>query len=225
MKFFSSLLLRSVALVAPVLISSLHAEAPPVAPPPSVTPDAALRRLMDGNARFAANDMSPKPPPSRREEVAKGQRPFAIIVGCADSRVAPELLFDEGLGDLFVTRLAGNLVEGYALGSIEYAVAVLGARLIVVLGHERCGAVDAALTGAKVPGHIPALVKAIAPAVKATKGQPGDPLANAIKKNAELVANGIRANKPALSALAGGAEVRVVSAYYDLDTGKIEFAK
>jgi carbonic anhydrase len=125
-------------LVAAAAISSWALGADPATP--SVTPDEALSRLKTGNERFAGSKESTgKPVAARRAETAKEQHPFAIIVGCADSRAAPEIIFDQSIGDLFVIRTAGNLVDDYALGSIEYGVEHLGARLIVVLGHERCG--------------------------------------------------------------------------------------
>jgi len=190
---------------------------------PSVGPDAALARLKAGNARFVDRSTSgSKPTAARRAETANGQHPFAIIVGCADSRTAPEIVFDQNIGDLFVIRTAGNLVDNYALGSIEYAVAHLGSRLIVVLGHQNCGAVKAALSGGEAPGHVHDLVHAIEPAVDAVKGKPGDPLANAIHENDARVAEKIR-SKAKLGALAS--QVRIVEGYYDLHTGKVEWAQ
>src|SRR4029077_17465300 len=125
-----------------------------------------------GNLRFVTSPMSKeKPTAERRTATAQAQHPFAIILGCADSRVSPELVFDENLGDLFVIRTAGNLIDEHALGSIEYAVEHLGTRLIVVLGHERCGAVTAALESSHAPGHINSLVRDIQPAVKAAKNK------------------------------------------------------
>jgi carbonic anhydrase len=192
-------------------------------PAASVSADAALAKLKEGNLRFATSETSQgKPTSARRAETAQAQHPFAIIVGCADSRTAPELVFDQNLGDLFVIRTAGNLVDDHALGSIEYAVAHLGARLIVVLGHTRCGAVTAALESDQAPGHVQSLVRDIQPAVKASKGKPGDALAVATVENAREVAAQIKA-KAALGDLAQ--EVRIVYAIYDLDTGKIEWAK
>jgi len=192
-------------------------------PAASVSADNALAKLKEGNLRFATSEVSQsKPTAARRAETAQAQHPFAIIVGCADSRTAPELVFDQNLGDLFVIRTAGNLVDDHALGSIEYAVAHAGARLIVVLGHTRCGAVTAALESDRAPGHIQSLVRDIQPAVKAAKGKPGDALAAAITENARQVAAQIK-TKAALGDLAK--EVRIVSAIYDLDTGKIEWAK
>lgn len=191
-------------------------------PASSISADAALAKLKEGNLRFATSEVSQgKPTAARRAETAQGQHPFAIVVACADSRTAPELVFDQNLGDLFVVRTAGNLVDDHALGSIEYAVAHLGARLIVVLGHSRCGAVMAALESDQAPGHIQSLVRDIQPAIKAAKGKPGDALAAAITENAREVAAQIKA-KAALGDLAK--EVRIVFAVYDLATGKIEWA-
>jgi carbonic anhydrase len=190
-------------------------------PAASVSADAALAKLKEGNLRFASSEVSQsKPTAARRAETAQAQHPFAIILGCADSRTPPELIFDQNLGDLFVIRTAGNLVDDHALGSIEYAVAHLGARLVVVLGHQRCGAVQAALESDHAPGHIESLVRDIQPAVKAAKGKPGDALSAAVTENTRQVAAQIKA-KAALGDLAK--EVRIVSAVYDLDTGKIDW--
>jgi carbonic anhydrase len=182
----------------------------------------ALARLQEGNRRFVNADVSPAKPLARqRAATAQTQRPFAIVVACADSRVAPEIVFDQGLGELFVIRTAGNLVDDYALGSIEYAVDHLGARLVLVLGHERCGAVAAALSGGEAPGHVRALVDAIAPAVKRSHvAGGGDPLDAAVVENARAVAKKIRESRPALSDLAH-AEVKIVAARYDLDSGVV----
>jgi carbonic anhydrase len=187
----------------------------------SVTADDALGRLKTGNERFAAAKISAgKPVAERRAETAQTQHPFAIVVGCADSRTAPEIIFDQNIGDLFVIRTAGNLVDDYALGSIEYAVDHLGTRLIVVLGHERCGAVTAALASASAPGHVNSLVRDIQPAVAASKGKEGDALTNAIHENDAEVAQKIR-KQAQLGDLTS--QVRIVEGYYDLDTGKVEW--
>src|SRR5216683_1840927 len=162
-------------------------------PAASVSADNALAKLKEGNLRFATSEVSQsKPTAARRAATAQAQHPFAIIVGCADSRIPPELVFDQNLGDLFVIRTAGNLVDDHALGSIEYAVAHAGARLIVVLGHTRCGAVTAALESDHAPGHIQSLVRDIQPAVKAAKGKPGDALAATVTENARQVAAQIK---------------------------------
>jgi carbonic anhydrase len=191
-------------------------------PAASVSADAALAKLKESNLRFASSEVSQsKPTAARRAETAQAQHPFAIILGCADSRTPPELIFDQNLGDLFVIRTAGNLVDDHALGTIEYGVAHLGARLVVVLGHQRCGAVQAALESDHAPGHIESLVRDIQPAVKAAKGKPGDALSATVTENARQVAAQIKA-KAALGDLAK--EVRIVYAVYDLDTGKIDWA-
>ena len=189
---------------------------------PDVAPDEALSRLKAGNERFASSkESASKPVAARRAETAQAQHPFATIIACADSRTAPEIVFDQNIGDLFVIRTAGNLVDDYALGSIEYAVEHLGVRLVVVLGHERCGAVTAAPASASAPGHVNALVRDIQPAVAASKDKEGDKLANAIHENDAEVAAKIR-KEAQLGDLA--AKVQVVEGYYKLDTGKVEWA-
>ena len=210
---------HKLALIAILALTNSTFASDPAAP--TVSPDDALNRLKTGNERFVSSkESATKPVAARRAETAQTQHPFATIIGCADSRVAPEIVFDQSIGDLFVIRTAGNLVDEYALGSIEYAVEHLGVRLIVVLGHERCGAVTAALAGGTAPGHVNALVRDIQPAVVATKGKEGDALANAIHENDALVAAKIR-KQAELGALAS--QVRVVEGYYDLDTGKVEW--
>ncbi|PYK67030.1 MAG: carbonic anhydrase [Verrucomicrobia bacterium] len=192
-------------------------------PTPSVSTDAALANLKEGNARFATHEVSQgKPNAAKRAETAQTQRPFAIVVACADSRTSPELIFDHNIGDLFVVRTAGNLVDDYALGSIEYAVNHLGARLIVVVGHDGCGAVKAALTSDTAPGHVQSLVRDIQPAIKAVKGKEGDPLHLAITENARLMADKIRSQTD-FGELAK--EVRIVYGVYDLTTGKVDWGK
>jgi carbonic anhydrase len=212
--------LSNLILLATIALRSLVMAADPTAP--SVPADEALNRLKAGNERFAHSKVSEgKPVAERRAATAQAQHPFAIIVGCADSRTSPEIVFDQGIGDLFVVRTAGNLVDDYALGSIEYAVEHLGSRLIVVLGHQRCGAVQAALAGGSAPGHIEALVRAIQPAVAASKEMKGDPLTNAVHENDAEVATKIR-KRAQLGELAS--QVRIVEGYYDLDSGKVEWA-
>ena len=192
-------------------------------PAPSVDADAALAKLKEGNARFSSSKVSQgKPTAAKRAETAQAQHPFAIVLGCADSRTAPEIVFDQNIGDLFVVRTAGNLVDEHALGSIEYAVDHLGARLIVVLGHTRCGAVTAALASDTAPGHVQSLVRDIQPAVKAAKGKDGNVTDLTVAENARLMAAKIR-NEASLGEFAK--EVRIISGVYDLDTGKVEWAK
>jgi carbonic anhydrase len=190
-------------------------------PVASVSADDALAKLKEGNARFVKNKVSTsKPTAARRAETAQGQHPFAIILGCADSRTSPEIIFDQNIGDIFVDRNAGNLVDEHTLGTIEYAVEHLGVRLIVVLGHERCGAVSAAVAGDSAPGHIQSLVRDIQPAVQAVKGKPGDQVHLAVAENARLMAEEIR-TKASFGDIAK--DVKIIPAVYDLDSGKVDW--
>ncbi|RBP43721.1 carbonic anhydrase [Roseimicrobium gellanilyticum] len=192
---------------------------------PTVTGAEALNLLKEGNVRFVADKLNhPHQDRTSRAELAKGQHPFAIVLGCADSRTSPELVFDQGLGDLFVIRVAGNVLNDETIGSIEYAVEHLGSPLIVVLAHERCGAVKAArdtiATNGKAPGHIQSLVKAIEPAVATTSSADAETTA---KANALHVAKTLRESEPFLKEKAAAGKLTVVGAHYDLDTGKVEF--
>jgi carbonic anhydrase len=187
-----------------------------------------VQKLAEGNQRYVAGQpIHPRQDEARRTEVAAGQKPFAVVVGCSDSRTAPEILFDQGLGDLFVTRLAGNVVDDAALGSIEFAVAKLGARVVVVLGHEKCGAViaavDAVNKGSVPPAHLASFVDAIKPAVESVKNQPGDQVDNAVRANVKLIVEKLKASSPVLAPLVQSGELQIVGARYDLDNGKVEF--
>jgi carbonic anhydrase len=206
-----------------VFLNITHYASAGVEPPPS----AAWTRLREGNSRFVSGQLQhPHQDAQRRLETAAGQKPFAVIIGCADSRASPEILFDQGLGDLFVVRLAGNVVDDAALGSVEFAVANLGARLIVVLGHEKCGAVQATLGvmagSAPPPGHIARIVEAIQPAALAAKAQPGDPLENAITENIRSVAARLRESSPVLAPYLASGALQIVGARYDLEAGKVQ---
>ena len=186
----------------------------------SLTPDAALAKLLAGNQRFA-NQTTKKPNQGafRLQEVAQGQHPFAAILGCADSRVPVEILFDRGLGDLFTVRVAGNVATPEEIGSLEYAT-LLGIQVILVLGHERCGAVTAALTNNPVPGQIGSILEQIQPAIVATKGQAGDPLKNAIVANVNNQITTLKSS-PVLAKLIESDKLIIVGGYYDLDTGLV----
>jgi carbonic anhydrase len=187
-----------------------------------VSPTMTLERLIAGNRRFASgHPIGLRRDLNRRAEVAQGQRPPAVIVGCSDSRVPAELIFDQGIGDLFITRLAGNIVDDAALGSIEYGVKVLHARLIVVLGHDRCGAVEAALKGGSLPGHLASFVDPIRPAVEETHGQPGDALRNAVNANVRHMVRLLRTSQPILAGEVKSGRLKVVGARYDLENGKV----
>lgn len=202
-----------ILLLLPVLAADEHHAGVPA--------DKALALLSAGNARYVAHrETHPDASLERRAELTKGQHPYAVIVGCADSRVPPELVFDAGLGDLFVIREAGNVVDDVVLGSIEYAVAHAGVKLVMVLGHESCGAVTAAVNHTR-EAHITSIVKAIQPSVEATKSQPGDAVHNCVLANARRVAGQIRNSRPLLSEAVRTGELKVVAADYDLATGKV----
>ena len=186
-----------------------------------ITPDKALQELLDGNDRFVKRKRkNPNQTYSRLVEVAKGQKPFASILGCADSRVPSEIVFDQGLGDLFVCRVAGNIATPEEIGSLEFGSLILGSKVIMVVGHERCGAVSAALKGGEVPGQIGSLLEAIKPSVESSKGQSGDKLENACKANILAQVKKLESS-PVLSKLIGEEKLKIAGAYYDLDTGKI----
>lgn len=189
----------------------------------NITPDAALQKLMDGNQRYIDQKRTfPDQSRSRVLEVAQGQHPFATILGCSDSRVAPEILFDQGLGDLFDIRVAGNILDDAVVGSMEYAAAELGVPLLVILGHERCGAVKAALDGKPLPGKIGSLAAAIKPAVDATKGQPGDAWDNAVRAHVKMSVNQLKQSSLIIAEAVKAGKLKVVGGRYDLDTGKVE---
>jgi carbonic anhydrase len=185
-------------------------------------PDAALKALMDGNARFVDGKTAhPRQDVNRVKETAKGQKPFAIIVGCSDSRVPNEIIFDQGLGDLFIVRTAGQVSTYASWGSIEFAEEVLGAHLIMVLGHTKCGAVKAAVELPKVPGHIVTLINEIKPAAQKVKGMPGDPVENAVRENVRMQVEKLKGLEPVLAERVRDGKVRIVGGVYDLETGKV----
>ena len=192
---------------------------------PSVAPTEAISKLKEGNGRYTSGNLQhPGQTAEQRTELAKTQHPFAAILSCSDSRVPPEIVFDQGLGDLFVVRVAGNVINDEGMGSLEYTVDHLGTRLILVLGHQRCGAVDAAkqtiAAKGKAPGHIQSLVTAIKPAVEATAK---DDLDTTIKANVKNVVQALRSSTPILKAEVDSGKIQVVGGYYSLDTGAVTF--
>jgi carbonic anhydrase len=194
--------------------------------PGGMSPEAALKQLMAGNARYVTTQTEhPSQSNDRRVEVAKGQHPIAVILGCADSRVPPELLFDQGLGDLFTVRVAGNIADDAVIGSVEYALEHLGATLVMVLGHERCGAVQAALdlsnSGGEAPGHLGALVGPIKSAVEMAKIQGGDMLDAAVVANVCNVTDQLKTGEPVIAEMVHAGKVKIVGGRYDLDTGEV----
>ena len=186
--------------------------------------DSILRRLTEGNLRYVSSKpVHPNQGGDRRVEVSKGQSPVAVIVGCSDSRIPPEIVFDQGLGDLFVIRVAGNVLDDIGMGSIEYAVDHLGVGVVVVLGHGRCGAVSATVGGGEAHGHIGSIVNAIAPALARAKGLEGDLTDNTIRANVNLVVEQIRSSQPILAKKSDEGKVKIVGAYYNIESGKVEF--
>jgi len=192
-----------------------------------LTPHEALLRLKKGNERYVNGVMKRHDFLSERAALAGGQNPFAGILSCADSRVAPEYAFDSGRGDLFVVRVAGNFLNEDALASFEYTIKFLGTTLLVVLGHDKCGAVDAAIKtvkdGAELPGHLPGLVEHIRPAVKTAMAEQGDLLANAIRENVLLNVENLKTATPLISRYVTEDKVHVVGGIYKLDDGRIEW--
>ena len=198
----------------------------PPKPQNVISPDAALDRLTKGNGRYIRGIGLRHDFAHEREALSTGQNPFAAILSCADSRIAPELCFDTARGDLFVCRVAGNFASDEMVASLEYAVAVLKTPLIMVLGHEACGAVDATIKslkdGTTLPGHLPSLVAALKPAVDAVQGQSGDLLANATRRNVTLNVDKLKNAAPILNASAADNKIRVVGGIYELRTGKVQ---
>jgi len=190
------------------------------------TPDEALKLLVAGNARYVANQPQQRDFSAGRASRALGQAPFAAILGCADSRIAPELAFDQGAGDLFVVRVAGNFVTPDGLGSLEYGAAVLGTKLIMVLGHHSCGAVNSTVAalqkGNTLPGHIADLVRAMKPGIEPTLMQPGSDLEQrAVVANVQYNVNRLKTATPILAAMVAKNEIGVVGGVYDIATGKV----
>jgi carbonic anhydrase len=217
-------LLCAVSCLAATGALAAHPAAHPAADPESVPADEALTRMLEGNHRFVQSvPMHPDQDPARRFLLASGQAPMAIVLCCSDSRVPPEVVFDQGLGNLFVVRVAGNVANQIGIASLEYAAEHLGTRLIVVLGHERCGALTAAVKGGELPGHLPALMTALQPAVAAKRDARGDPVEGAIRANIELNVEQLRESAPILSELVEKGELKIVGARYDLDTGIVEW--
>ncbi len=229
---------RNVLLVAASLLSVKAAGAKEIkketkketkAPPKPqnvLSPDASLERLLKGNSRYVDGVALRHDFKHEREALVGGQNPYAAILSCADSRIAPEYAFDSGRGDLFVCRVAGNFATDEMIASMEYAVAVLGVPLILVLGHDKCGAVDAAIKSLKddkaLPGHMPSLVTGIAPAVKAVSQQASDTLGKAIRQNVIDNVGKLSSATPILSAAVEQKKLRVVGGVYGLKDGRVE---
>jgi carbonic anhydrase len=180
----------------------------------------ALQTLLDGNRRFVQGESTIGANLARRRaEVTTGQHPFAVVVCCSDSRVPPEIVFDQSIGDIFVVRSAGQCLGPMTLGSIEYAVEHLGVQFVMILGHTRCGAIDAAVKGGKAHGHVADLVEALQPAVAAAKQKPGDTVTNAVRENVERCVARLSAPGSHLFKQLRERRVEIVGAIYDLESG------
>jgi carbonic anhydrase len=221
------LLLVAASTVGLLLENAAEAKQLPTPKPQNVlSPDASLERLLKGNARYVEGVSLRHDFKHEREALAGGQNPYAAILSCADSRIAPEYAFDSGRGDLFVCRVAGNFANAETIASMEYAVSVLAVPLILVLGHDSCGAVDATIKSLRddeaLPGHMPSLVASIAPAVKAVSQQGGDTLGKATRQNVIDNVAKLRAATPILSAAVDEHKLRVVGAIYRLSSGAVD---
>lgn len=188
-------------------------------PQSGLTPEEALLRLMEGNERFASDTLTNLGQSLNilRQHTVERQEPFAAVLSCADSRVPVELVFDQTIGQLFVARVAGNFVTTEILGTLEYGAAVLGIKLILVLGHSGCGAVTAVMAGGAVPGQIGSLFPHIRPAVERSGGS----LERAVKENARMQAETLKKSSPLLSGLELEDKLKIVAGYYDLGTGRV----
>lgn len=195
----------------------------------TMSPDEALQALKDGNKGFATDSpVRSVQGRERRIEIALGQTPFCVLVSCSDSRVSPEILFGRGLGELFIVRNAGNTVDTAALGSIEYAISQLGVPLILVMGHSRCGAVEAACSVVKnntqFAGSIGRMIEPIVPAALAVRDKPGDFVENAVRANVDRIVTRLRtASEPSLLDPLKAGKLRIVGAAYSLDSGAVDF--
>ena len=191
---------------------------------PTISAEQALHLLLEGNQRFVAGKLEhPNQTPARRAELAKVQHPFAAVLACSDSRTPPEIIFDRGLGDIFTARVAGNSADQLVIESLDYSVKHLGVRVVMVLGHRRCGAVTAAVESYDNENVGP-MLKELYPAVRASRGMPGDPVENAVRENVKLMVKKLAASGQ-LSAMVKSGELKIVGGIYDLDTGTIEMLK
>lgn len=207
---------------------ALQAAAPATPPKPKnvISPDEALARLLKGNERYVEGEAKRRDFVAERPALVAGQNPFAAVLSCADSRIAPEYAFDTGRGDLFVCRVAGNFANTESIASLEYGVAVLGVPFILVLGHENCGAVSSTISavrsGTKFPGHISSLVKAIRPAVEAELHESGDLLANATRENVLIAVEKLKTCGPILSEAVQQGKLKIAGAIYELASGRVK---
>ncbi|MCP3392122.1 carbonic anhydrase [Bradyrhizobium sp. CCGB12] len=224
-----SLMLFAASAAGILLGGKIASAADPTAPPKPcnlLSPKAALKRLMEGNTRYVRGVARGGDFRHERKALVGGQNPYAAVLTCADSRIVPEYVFNSGLGDLFVCRVAGNCANDETIASMEYAVHVLKTPLILVLGHDRCGAIGAAIESLEddtiLPGHIPSLVAALAPAVKASSQESGDALANAIRQNVAENVYKLMSAAPLLKMAIEQNRLKVVGGLYRLETGRVD---
>lgn len=214
-----------VGLASTAMFPMRSAQADPAPESEVVSPETALQRLLDGNQRFIQQKRQyPHQAPKDWQALATAQHPFATLLTCADSRVPGEIIFDQGIGDLFDVRIAGNVVTPEVLGSLEYAAALLGTRLIMVVGHERCGAVTAAIQGEALPGHVSTFVKAIKPAIASLKTKSADvaqQIDQAVTANVQYQVEQLKQNSSVLAQLVLERKLKIVGGRYDLDTGAV----
>ncbi len=192
-----------------------------------MTPDQVLQQLLDGNKRYVQSASThPNLSAEGRMALAAGQSPMAVILSCIDSRVPPEIVFDQGLGNMLVGRTGGNVVDDTQLGGIEFGITTYSTPLVVIMGHQRCGAIEAAVdtinSGSQAPGHIAALVDLLEPAVTIAAPQSGDQVDNTVRANIQLGAGRIRDAHPIIAEAIASGSLKVVGMYYSLDTGMVE---
>lgn len=186
-------------------------------------PDEALERLLEGNRRYVAmHQLRPRQSTTDRQQLVDGQNPFAAILSCSDSRVPSELIFDQGLGDLFIVRTAGHTVNGLVLASLEYAVYALRVPLIMVVGHQHCGAVSAVMQGQALPGHMAQLAENLWPALRRIDRSADDGVEQATCANARHTAASLGASSSVLCEALDNNQVRIIPAYYSLETGSVD---
>jgi carbonic anhydrase len=223
-------LVTMIALLAAGCATTHHAPVPKTkAQQQAITPTQALEKLATGNARFVAGKTWIRQWPEQRTATTAGQYPFAVVLSCIDSRASSEIIFDQGLGDIFNARVAGNVLDDAILGSLEFATKIAGAKLIAVVGHSHCGAVKGACSGAQL-GHLTSLLAHIQPAVDEAKAKrPGVPVTDpkfieqVAELNVQLVQQRIRAQSPVLRELIDSGQIALVGGIYDLDSGKVQF--
>jgi len=214
----------AVASIVVLLSGSAGLASPPSHQPAAPTADQALQELKAGNQRESSGHSThPHASSTWRFTLVSGQHPHSVVLSCADSRVAPELVFDAGFGDIFDIRVAGNIADDAVIASVEYAVEHLHVPVVVVMGHQKCGAVSAAAEGGTPEGHLGALITPILPAVEKAKTLPGDRVENAVRLNVENVVAQLKASEPVLAAHVKSGDLKIVGAVYSLETGKVSW--